>query len=529
MTIGMNAGNVVNAGGDIGESAQNVVSQPADTSLEAMYQFLREFLTANNIPIAHSVENFNALINTFFGREQDGVWATDLMQQHFDVYRLDDGTIDPQAAADINNYLASIGYEDATFDASFSTDSGVMEDPIDDPTAPDAPTANPQGIMAGGELVKIVREDGTEIYAVSYGVGGFNHIYTFDSLEQVEQTLGPNWASNGLTVRTMEDIRNDDTSWLLGEAAGFIGQTGNYQTFWDDLMYEAALEAGVRNPGLLGEYMSQPEVQMIIAMGAEGGWSQARIQAELRNTDYYQNTLYPGITTFLEAGYSNPEQAYWNYMGNVSESLSALGYQKDEFGTYRTQVGQMLEGGITAAEFNEFAPTFIRAEGSQAFADSLNAWTERDLGISLDFDNWFDVLAGSTTPEMQQIVEKATLQFVADTTTTILSAEQISRLAELTDFSEQQMSIAFNNAEQRLLSVGDAYLSRYDLSQEQLVNAAFGVDSGGTSAAEITQRAQKAAQELGIMDDNKASFFVGFDRFARPTRQGLQATAPESG
>ena len=57
-----------------------------DTSLQGMYQFLRDWLTENNIPISHSVENFNALINTFFGREQDGVWAVNLMQRHFDTF-----------------------------------------------------------------------------------------------------------------------------------------------------------------------------------------------------------------------------------------------------------------------------------------------------------------------------------------------------------------------------------------------------------------------------------------------------------
>jgi hypothetical protein len=150
--------------------------------------------------------------------------------------------------------------------------------------------------------------------------------------------------------------------------------------------------------------------------------------------------------------------------------------------------------------------------------------------LTLDFDNWFDVLAGSSTPEMQQVVERATLQFVSDTQGGFgLAADQIGRLAELTDFTEQQMAQAFTNAETALLSVGQADLARYGLSQEALVNAAFGVETGDMSSTEIQRQAAKAATELGIQDDEKAGFFLGFDRFARPNRQGLLASAPEAG
>jgi hypothetical protein len=67
----------------------------------------------------------------------------------------------------------------------------------------------------------------------------------------------------------------------------------------------------------------------------------------------------------------------------------------------------------------------------------------------------------------------------------------------------------------------------------------FGLGSVGTdplntdgstfTAAEIQKRAKKAAMELGIQDDRKAQFFVGFDDSGRPTRQGLSASAPEFG
>jgi hypothetical protein len=209
--------------------------------------------------------------------------------------------------------------------------------------------------------------------------------------------------------------------------------------------------------------------------------------------------------------------------------LELLGYDRDTDGTYKTTIAEMLGGGISAAKFNTFAPTFARAEQSQEYASVLNQWTQRDLGKSITFEDWFDVLDGSATADLTQVVEKATIQFQAERAQTSLSAEQITRLADLTQLSEQQMTIAFSQAEEQLLSVGNAYLDRYGLSEEMLVNAAFGVESGGMSATDVQRQARKAATELGIMDDEKAGFFVGFDRFSRPVRQGLQASAPEAG
>ena len=400
------------------------------------------------------------------------------------------------------------------------------------PTAggPAQPDGTPPGMMAGGTLTKINRDGADPLWAMTYTVGGIQHVYTFDSYDSVVKQLGPDPATAyGMMTLDWADVNDGDT-WILGDADAFFGQTGQtYASFFDNAMQEAALEAGVRNPGLLGEYLSQPEVQRIMAMGAAGDWSPERTQAELRNTDYYQNTLYPGISTFLDQGVSNPEAAYYNYMDNVGSSLAALGYEKDRFGTYRDSVGAMLEAGISADSFNAFAPTFIRAEQSGEFAQTLNAWTESDLGVTLDFDNWFDVMAGNTDPELAQVVEKATIQFQADRANSSLSAEQITRLADLTQLSEGQMMVAFTNAEQSLLSVGDADLERYGLSQEMLVNAAFGVETGSMTSVDVQRQARKAATELGIQDDEKAGFFLGFDRFARPNRQGLLASAPEAG
>jgi len=397
------------------------------------------------------------------------------------------------------------------------------------------------GVLSGGTLTRIDRDDGTQLWGMTFNVSGIEHVFTFDSQEAMQAQLGSDAVTSGkYGFMTMtEDNLNDGDTWLLGDAAALAGQEGSYNVWFNSAMTEAALEAGARNPGAIGDFLAQPDVQRILAEGAVGEWSELRIQAELRTTDYFQNTLYPGITSFMDQGIASPETAYWDYMNSVSASLDMLGYARADDGTYKNQMAEMLGSGISADDFNTFAPTFVRAEQSPEFAAALNKWTEQDLGLSISFEDWFDVLDGNSSPEIDAVVEKATLSFAAEQTGTTLSDQQISRLADITDLSEDQMRISFNSAEEALLAVGDRDLARYGLSSEALISAAFGVESvgadpltsdgGSFTAAEVQKRARKAATELGIQDDLKANFFVGFDSFGSPRRQGLTASAPEAG
>jgi hypothetical protein len=78
---------------------------------------------------------------------------------------------------------------------------------------------------------------------------------------------------------------------------------------------------------------------------------------------------------------------------------------------------------------------------------------------------------------------------------------------------------------------------RYGLSEQALVNSAFGLegdvpdplssDGGVLTAAEVQRRARKAATELGLQDDRKAQFFVGFSPQGTPQRGGLASLAQE--
>ena len=408
------------------------------------------------------------------------------------------------------------------------------------------------GILSGGRLTRVERgtpgagED--DLWAMVYMVGNIEHVYTFASFEAMEQTLGPNAVANPLynfqSWDSSTDLNDSDT-WLLGAAEGFSGQTGNYGTYFNNIQQEAALEAGIRDPGKMGEYFSDPDIQRIIAEGEAGGWSATRIQAEIRNTNYYQNVMYPGISTILNRNASradsasSPEREWKKYLSDVDSSLEALGYARDADGTFATTVGDMLGRNIKSENFVTFAPVFIRAEASQDFAGNLNEWLERDTGKTLTFEDWFSVHDGTTNQELAEVVEKATIGFQAQQSGTLLSPETITRLANETQLSEDQISVAFSNAEEALLSIGPAELNRFGLSENALVSSAFGLEAVGGdplstdgtpfTAVEVQRRARKAARELAIQDDPKAKFFVGFDQFGRPQRQGLSATAPETG
>ena len=414
-------------------------------------------------------------------------------------------------------------------------DGGMNFSDLNIATGPDgsvvAPPGDPAGIMSGGSIMQMVDDDGNVTYVQVYEVGGVSHVYTYEDWKEV---IAINGAGAAITnpndpLDYEDDVLNPDSGlWIIGEAGGLIGSEGSYGVFWETQLTEAAIEAGVRDPNRLARLYDDPEVQAIIARGAATGASKAAIQAEIRNTGAYLD-LYPGIENILASGSADPEAEWRQYYNSVEESLSALGYERDENGNFDTEVGEMLTAGITAEEFNVMAPTFVRAQQSPEYAAALNAWVLNDTGSALTFEDWFDVLADTTTPEMDAIVEKATLQFQADMATTTLSQDQITRLAELTQLSEQQMTLAFSNAEEALLSVGDTDLERYGLSQQQLVNAAFGVDTDGQSATDVNRQARKAAQELGIQDDSERGFFLGFDRMSRPVRQGLTAVSPERG
>ncbi len=153
---------------------------------------------------------------------------------------------------------------------------------------------------------------------------------------------------------------------------------------------------------------------------------------------------------------------------------------------------------------------------------------EQEHGRPVDFDDLFDAIAGLDTGELSDVIEKATIQFHANERSTILTPEQIARLANLTDLTESQIAGSFTGVEETLLALGIKGLKTSGLTEAALVDAAFDINQDG-SAVETRRLARKAILERGLSDDRKAQFFGSFDSSGRPFRPGLTASTPERG
>jgi hypothetical protein len=407
--------------------------------------------------------------------------------------------------------------------------TGTIED--DPANAPDDVTGKPGDIMQGGQATRIVVPGGKDIWAVTYMADGIEHVYTFESKEAMIKGMGEDWADAGVKVLQDSEVNDGDT-WIIGSGESMVGQgQQTYANYWGEIKEEAALEAGSRNPGLIGEYLADPEVQRIIAESAHGDWSEERTQAEIRNTAFYQTVLYPGISAFMEQGVSNPEAAYNEYMAEVSQGLALLGYERDADGTYRSTMAQLLGQGLQAKDFNRFAVSFKRAEESQDFAAALSQWTERDLGEALTFENWLDVLDGEVAGSaLGDVVEKATLQYLSDQQGLDVDAGLIDRIGAETDLSEGSAKQAFEEVQASLLALGDVGLERYGLTVDDITSASTGIKSvSGRSISDIKRLASKTATELGLADDRKAKLYIGYSPQGTPQRTGLRALAGQGG
>lgn len=435
-----------------------------------------------------------------------GFWApTDKLQFWIDQ-SLDSGSIEDLKAA-AEKRFPNMFQADGT-----QTDVGRVDNEVGDPS----------GVMSGGDLVRVERKDGTSYFALRYVVQGIEHLYSFQSEAAAKKAMG----SLDNAINLGEDTVNDGDTWLLGDAAGLVGQDENYNVYFDGIMKESALEAGIRNPGMLGRYAADKDIMRIMAEGQAAGWGRERMQAEVRNTSFYQDTLYPGIKSMLDQGIGNPETKWQQYHSSVEQNLERLGYARDADGSYRSKVGELLTKGVTDTKFNTQSQVFIRAEQSAEFKSILNQWVLDATGKTVTFDEWFDVLGGTSTPELNNIVERATIQFQAQQTSLILDPTQIRRIAELTQFSEQEVAAKFSASEQSLLALGNSGLARYGLSVEKIVDATV---IGGKESEKVLQLANKTIRELGLADDPKAQFFTGFTQAGRPIKTGLLAAAPEAG
>lgn len=393
-----------------------------------------------------------------------------------------------------------------------TADDGVVDnDPVD--------IAKP-GVMPGGKLIR-VGDEFYQAYEFPPGSGNFM-VFQYDNRDQVIETFGdiPAYEERSLKWLNEHGI-------VQADANEVIGETVDFHRFTATLMQDAAMAAGIRDPSLIGRIASDPEMQQIMAQAIAGDYTPQQVLAEQRKTDFWKNVLYPGIERFYSMS-DNPESDYREYMAAVEPALEALGYERGADGTYKNQIKRMLDNEIDASTFLGQVPTYIRATQNAEFAAVLDRWADQELGRNVDFNDWFDLLAGASVPELESIAEKAMLAYEAQTRGANISDDQIEQLAARTQLTQAQAVAALSGFNEAVLALGDEGLSRYGLSRDAVLSASAGItDAEGRSPDELRLLVAKTARELDLFDEEKINFYVGFDTQGRPVRPGLTALTPE--
>jgi hypothetical protein len=400
-----------------------------------------------------------------------------------------------------------------------------IEDPIIDPEAggPEYP-----GIMAGGTIHRVRNEAGQpDYYVVAYEYppgSGHQFYYRYDSAAALEQAVGPNLGGGEIAIGGIIE-ENVIAQWTDGGPANEIeGVPGTFNGYLEDISREAGILAGIDDPSLVGAALRDPDIALIMAKAAEGGWTEEQVRAGLRGTEYYKTVLHPGIENFYGET-DDPEALYAMYKQNVEASLKSLGIPQDPQGGYGSQLQSLLDKGVTDTAFATFAQVFKQAQTNVGFAGALSKWTEKFTGTSISsFEDYFDVLAGNSPAEVLEIAEIAGLQFMADNAGFEISDQDLRNISEATDLSQEGAAQLFSRTARDLLALGERGLRKGNLTSQQVLEAEAGI---GGSVEAIKLRMSKLAREEGIADDPTATIFTDFNREGAPIKKGLQATISE--
>jgi hypothetical protein len=389
------------------------------------------------------------------------------------------------------------------------------------------------GLMQGGRIVEVPVGDRTvanKFYVIYEFPPGSNQYvsYQFDSFDQLKQTVGVRKASGALAAPV--DIRSQ--SWMDqnvlttgGNIAEVIGKpTESWASHMSDVQKEAARRAGVRDPALIGEMWSNKEMQQIAAQAVVGNWTPEQIVAEQRKTSYWQETLYPGIKNFYGQT-ANPEQAWTQYVSNVSGALTDLGYERDADGTYNSTIKKMLNRKVDDRTFVSQAPIFQRAQQNDQYRQILS----QRAGRNISFDEWFKVLQGTAPSDLQRIANEAGIAFQAQQQGFDLSEQQLQTLQQA-EIDEGRAAQTFTEVTQAVLALGDIGLQRGELTRDEILSASAGIaPESGRSPTEVLNLVGKLAREEGLFDDEKINMFVQFGAGGRFDRPALQTLKPERG
>ena len=381
------------------------------------------------------------------------------------------------------------------------------------------------GVLGGGQTIRVTTDDGTQrwyqIYEFPAGSGQFV-AYQFNNREQVEQMLGTDFEFSARTGSWF-----DQNIVSEGNILDIANVPGTWQGFLDEIIKDEALLAGINDPTLIGRIAADPEMQNIMVLATIGDWSDTQILAEQRNTSFWKDVLYPGIENLYDRT-ANPEQAWVDYRANLAPALRQLGYEVDADGTYNSKIEEMLDGQIDSQTFLSQVPTFIQAQQNVEFANTLDKWAERDLGRTIDFNDWFDLVAGEGLPELEAVAEKAQLAWQAQNAQVGVTDFQVEDIAGRTQLTQAEMVRTFSEMSRALLALGDQHLARGDLTRDDLLSAFAGADpASGKSIEGVRQKVAKLARENDLFDEEKLQFFTGFTAAGTPEKPGLKSLAPE--
>jgi len=206
-----------------------------------------------------------------------------------------------------------------------------------------------------------------------------------------------------------------------------------------------------------------------------------------------------------------------------------MGVPRDADGSYRTAIGDLLDAGVTDTSLAAMAPAYNRAVANDAYRQNLNLWLSASgLDQIHDFGSFFDVLAGSTTPEIQQVVELSSLSYTAEQQGLDFADDVIRDVALASEMTDAEMRQAFSDTDRALLALGERGLRTGNITQADILRTRANIaDPGGRSLAEMNNAINKAAKEHDLLDDPTATVFTDFNREGAPIKKGLQSNVSE--
>ncbi len=240
--------------------------------------------------------------------------------------------------------------------------------------------------------------------------------------------------------------------------------------------------------------------------------------------------VYPGIDFFTKRGDTNPEVSWRNYQTQVTPLLRELGYIPNAEGNYNNDIKDFLDSGIDANELQEFTPTLVKIQQNPGLKAQMDQWAQHELGRNLDFNEFVNVLKGTTDPELNQVIESATLAFQAEQAGLQISVDEIRRISAHTDLTEEEALRAFTSADAALLSIGEQELSGFGVTKGDFLDVAVGnTPRSGVSRASVLNLQDKLFAERGLSDQARAGFFLGFSEQGQAQRQGLTPLSGQGG